>query len=126
VSIAQRLVGAWRLISFEVRRPDGGTRHPFGVDARGLLIYTANGYMAGQVMRPGRELADAAAGYIAYTGTYTANEAEHVVTHHVTMSLRPDLIGTDQRRHVVFEGERLTLSTPPDEGRVMILVWDRC
>jgi hypothetical protein len=140
VSIAQRLVGVWRLISFEVRVPEGGTRYPFGPDARGLLIYTASGHMAGQVMRLGRppfagttitggsdaELAEAATGYIAYTGTYSVSDAEGVVIHHVTMSLFPNLIGTDQRRSVTFEGQQLALSTPPEDGPVMTLRWDRC
>jgi hypothetical protein len=137
VSIAQRLVNAWRLVSFEVRGPDGGIRHPFGEDAMGILIYTANGSMAGQVMRRGRppfasstitggslnELAGAATGYIAYTGGYTVDEARQTVTHHVEMSLFPNLIGTDQCRDVAFEGERLSLSVA-EAGRVMILRWD--
>jgi Lipocalin-like domain len=132
------LIGAWRLVSFQVRGPADAIRYPFGPDATGLLIYTANGLMAGQVMRRGRvafaaatitggtsdELAEAATGYIAYAGTYSVDEATSVVTHHVTMSLFPNLIGTDQRRGVMLDGDRLELSAG-ENGRVMVLEWER-
>lgn len=139
VSIAQRLVGVWHLVSFEVHAPGQPVRHPFGPDARGILIYTASGTMAGQLMRPGRssfssstitrgsdaELVEAATGYVAYAGTYRASDAESTVTHHVTMSLFPNLVGTDQHRGVVFDGDYLELRTSPDAGRVMMLRWQR-
>jgi hypothetical protein len=103
------------------------------------LIYTSSGTMAGQLMRPGRtsfasstitrgtdaELAEAATGYVAYAGTYSVNDAEGVVTHHVTMSLFPNLVGTDQRRHATLTADTLELRTPAEEGRVMILRWER-
>lgn len=137
VSIAQRLIGVWRLVSFEVHGPSQPIRRPFGPDAVGILIYTANGTMAGQLMRPGRtsfasttitrgsdaELVEAATGYVAYAGTYSVTR--DTVIHHVTMSLFPNLVGTDQHRRVAFDGEFLELSTPPDAGRVMILRWQR-
>jgi hypothetical protein len=139
VSIAQRLVGVWRLVSFEVHAPGQPIRHPFGPEAIGILIYAANGVMAGQLMRPGRstfasatitrgsdtELVEAATGYVAYAGTYNVNDAESVVTHHVTMSLFPNLVGTDQHRHVMIDGSRLELRTPPENDRVMMLRWER-
>lgn len=139
VSIAQRLVGVWRLVAFEVHTPGQPIRQPFGPDALGILIYTPTGAMAGQLMRPGRssfasstitrgtdaELAEAATGYVAYAGTYSVNDAERVVTHHVTMSLFPNLVGTDQHRLIVFDGEHLELRTPPEQGRTMILRWER-
>jgi Lipocalin-like domain len=139
VSIAQRLIGVWRLVSFEVHSPEQPIRHPFGPDAVGMLIYAANGTMAGQLMRPGRtsfssatitrgsdaELVEAATGYVAYAGTYSVSEADHAVFHHVTMSLFPNLVGTDQHRGVVFDGDYLELRTPSEAGRVMTLRWQR-
>lgn len=139
VSIAQRLVGVWRLVAFEVHAPGQPIRQPFGPEAVGILIYTANGVMAGQLMRPGRstfasttitrgsdaELVEAATGYVAYAGTYSVNESQDVVTHRVTMSLFPNLVGTDQHRHVMIDEARLELRTPPENGRVMILRWER-
>jgi hypothetical protein len=137
--LAQRLIGVWRLVSFEVHAQGQPMRHPFGPHADGVLIYTANGVMAGQLMRPGRssfasstitrgtdsELAEAATGYVAYAGTYSVDEVESIVTHHVTMSLFPNLVGTEQHRGVTFTGDQLELRTPPEGGRVMILRWQR-
>ena len=40
------------------------------------------------------------------------------------MSLFPNLVGTDQRRGIVCDGEHLELRTPEDHGRVMILRWE--
>jgi hypothetical protein len=139
VSVAQRLVGVWRLVSFEVHSQGQPVRRPFGPDAIGILIYAPNGVMAGQLMRPGRatfasttitrgsdaELVEAATGYVAYAGTYSVDDARLVVTHHVTMSLFPNLVGTDQPRHLVIEDDRLELRTPPEGERVMILRWQR-
>ena len=139
VSIAQRLIGVWRLVNFQVHAPGQSIRHPFGPKPAGILIYTPDGTMAGQLMRPGRssfasstitrgtdaELAEAATGYVAYAGTYSVNDTESVVTHHVTMSLFPNLVGTDQHRFIVFDGEHLELRTPPEQGRTMILRWER-
>jgi lipocalin-like protein len=138
-SIAHGIVGVWRLISFETDRAGDPVRHPFGRDALGLLVYTAAGYMSGQLMRPDRPrfgaatitagsdaaLRAAASGYVAYAGTYDVDEHARVVTHHVTMSLFPDLVGTDQRRLVELDGDRLALRTPPENGRVSTLRWQR-
>ena len=71
------------------------------------------------------ELVEAATGYVAYAGTYSVDETRLIVTHHVTMSLFPNLVGTDQPRHLIIEGDQLELRTPPEGGRVMILRWTR-
>jgi len=134
VSIAQRLVGVWRLVTFEDRPPGRPVRHPFGRDAIGILIYTSNGLMSGQLMRPGRatfasttitrgtpaELAEAATGYVAYAGMYSVDDERAIVTHHVTMSLFPNLVGTDQHRGVTLEGDILEL-----RAGGMLLRWQR-
>ena len=51
---AQAIIGAWRLISFEIERDDGTVIHPFGADPQGSIIYTDSGRMSAQVMRRGR------------------------------------------------------------------------
>jgi Lipocalin-like domain len=139
MTVAERLVGVWRLVSFETHGPSDTVRHPFGRDAAGLLVYTATGHMSGQLMRRGRhvfpsstitggsdaEVSSAARGYVAYAGTYSVDDAANVVIHHVTMSLFPNLVGTDQRRLLTLSGDQLELRTPPEEGRTMILRWER-
>ncbi len=138
-SLANRLIGVWRLVGFETRGPGDAVRLPFGPDISGLLIYTADGHMSGQVMRAGRpgfsaptmpggsdaEVRAAATGYIAYAGTYDVDETERVVIHHVAVSLFPNLVGTDQRRFVTLAGGRLDLATPSERSRVSVLRWER-
>jgi hypothetical protein len=130
-SLARRLVGTWRLVAFESHRPDRPVRYPFGPEAVGILVYTADGIMSGQLMRPGRQpfaaptmpggtdadLRVAALGYVAYAGPYDVDEARAVVRHHVIMSLFPNLVGTVQERTVVLDGDRLTL-VAPDGARI--------
>lgn len=44
---AESLVGAWTLLECNVESmPSGRIAWPFGRDADGLLIYTANGWMS--------------------------------------------------------------------------------
>jgi hypothetical protein len=133
--LATAILGVWRLRAFESHRDGQVVRYPFGRDATGLLVYGADGTMAGQLMRPGRaafasatitggtdaELRAAATGYVAYAGTFEVDEARGMVFHRVEMSLFPNLIGTVQERAVTLDGDRLELRTP-DGAR---LVWER-
>ncbi len=136
--------GTWRLKRYEHRRADGLLYFPLGENARGLLIYTPDGYMSGQIMRPekprfqGGVLADgseaeiraALLGYVAYFGTYTVDENAQTMIHEVIGSWRPNFVGSRQVRHYEFEGpNRLLLRTPPrdsgKETRTGLLVWER-
>jgi hypothetical protein len=76
----ERLIGTWRLVSYETDEQNGKRGRPYG-DAVGRLDYDEHGNMSGQVMRPGRarvEIGEGGAqqiraaylGYIAYFGTY--------------------------------------------------------
>jgi hypothetical protein len=134
-SLAARLVGVWRLRAFESHRDGLPVHYPFGRDAAGLLVYTADGTMSGQLMRRGRpsfasatitggtdtELRAAATGYVAYAGTFQVDEDRRVVRHRVTMSLFPNLVETVQERAITLTGGVLELRTP-EGGR---LVWER-
>jgi hypothetical protein len=135
------LVGTWRLVSWEARAVDGTVTFPFGQDAAGYLVYTADGRMFAQVMRPGRprfaggdlsggtpeENAAAIEGYIAYGGTYSVQDG--TVIHHIQMSLFPNWIGGEQRRSIAWDQSRLMLDTAPIlvSGSLLVhrLVWER-
>jgi Lipocalin-like domain len=133
--LASGILGVWRLRLFEAHRDGLPVRYPFGRDAVGVLVYTADGTMSGQLMRPNRpafgsativggtdaELRAAATGYVAYAGTFEVDEARCVVLHRVTMSLFPNLVGTVQERTAALDGNILELRTP-DGAR---LVWER-
>jgi len=134
-----RLIGSWRLVSYETRDPAGRTTRPYG-EAVGRLSYDALGNMAGQVMRPSRapvQLGTGAAqqiraaylGYIAYFGSYEVAPDGQSVTHHVEAALNPEWVGGDQVRRLRFDGDRLVLSAgvrKNDEVVTHELTWERC
>ena len=141
---ADQFVGAWRLVSTEFRAEDGSPgESPYGTESQGLLMYDAKGSMSAQLGQKHRQsfaIADRKAGspeelraafesYQAYCGHYRIDENEHVVTHTVTLSLLPNWVGTEQRRHYEFKDERLILRTPPMTigGKPMTgeLVWKK-
>jgi hypothetical protein len=135
------IVGTWRLVAWENRTAGGRVTHPFGQDAVGYLLYSADGHMCATVMRAGRprfaagdllaggrdERLAAAESYVSYGGRYTFLGDR--VIHHVAVSLFPNWVGTDQERLVDLVGDRLTLSTRPllmgGEPQTGHLVWER-
>jgi hypothetical protein len=62
--------------------------------------------------------------YFGYFGTFSIDEAEQTVTHHVESGWFPNLVGTDQVRHYRFEGGRLILDADTAWGVVQI-IWSR-
>jgi hypothetical protein len=137
---ANPLVGTWRLVSFEARNADGRVTHPYGPNPQGLLTYTTDGRMAGQLGRADRprlavadwlaasdtEIAAAARGYVAYCGTYEFRD--NTIVHRVDLSLMPNWIGGELVRSVVLNGDTLTISTPYPVGgqqQAATLVWRR-
>ena len=135
------LVGTWRLVSWENRDGQGQVTWPVGQDARGYIMYTADGYMSVHIMMANRapfaagdllggssaEKAGAAETYIAYAGRY--ERRANTVIHHVELSLFPNWVGTQQERLLEVHGDRLTLSTAPLllDGRQQTahLIWER-
>lgn len=123
---ASDLVGAWDLVRFQISFSDGRTpAFPMGEDARGRIVYAASGHVSAVLTRGDRpglgvggletaHRADVSAkatafdGYMSYAGTYRLEGDE--IVHHVEMALLPEAVGRDQRRHVAWDGETLTLS----------------
>ena len=120
----EQFVGVWKLVSSESQAPDGTVSYPMGRDAVGWIMYTPGGHMSVQIMRPGRpafaaghvaagtddEVRSALEGYLAYCGTYEVDDAARTVIHRPDCCLFPNWVGTEQRRHFEFSGDRLTLS----------------
>jgi len=144
---AADFVGTWRLLDYSFIHEDGVIEHPWGTDVRGYLLYSAEGYMSGN-LSPANDwasrrarltaalkahdvrLAGRAAGrrdYIAYTGRYTVEG--DTITHHVEASLFSNWVGRPELRYYNFEGDTLTLRTGPvQSGKHTIiaqLVWQR-
>src|SRR6266516_5622352 len=124
-SLRKQLIGTWRLVSYEDRDdPNVEWKYRYGKNPQGYLIYDQTGHVTIQIMRtppppkfasgndakPTPEEALAVySGYSAYFGTYTVDEAKHVVIHHVEGSLRPSYIETDQERPFELSGDRLII-----------------
>lgn len=119
------LVGAWHLDDFVIRFADGRPPvRPFGADARGQLVYTADGHMSATLCRAERAplgegleasykaspeaKAHAFDGYMAYAGRWRLDG--DTVVHDVHFALTPELVGRQNRRSARFEGGRLHLS----------------
>jgi Lipocalin-like domain len=138
------ILGAWRLVSYEVRAMDGTIiDYPFGEDADGFLVYTDDGYMSAQLMRRHRspydhpwgvgglteQSAAAARGYLAYSGPFDVDEDNGTVRHHASISLYPNWVGGDQVRHAELRDGRLILVAGVDDqfgpGARASITWQR-
>jgi hypothetical protein len=145
--LRDQLPGAWRLVSVETIKANGEVIYPFyGKHPEGLLVYDKSGWMSVQIVsdpRPTVPTADsreeflaapadqktkAIDGYYAYFGTWTVDAAKSTVTHHIEQSLYPAERGENGIRHLVLEGDRLTLTAKAHEmgeEHERKLVWQR-
>ena len=120
------LIGAWLLHTYEARDIDGSELvYPLGANARGIIMYTPDGYMSAQLMRSDRkplegddmqprandDLAAAANGYLSYAGPYSIVD-DGLVAHHIDVSLLPNWIGGTQYRAALLHDSVLELSPP--------------
>ena len=117
------LVGAWKLVRWEIAYSDDRpVSLPFGEDAEGMIMYSPNGYMSAVLHRasrgpvstqyvlqaPAEEKAELFASFMYYGGPYRieGNDVIHSVEH----ALNPDIVGMEQLRHVAFDGDDLILT----------------
>jgi hypothetical protein len=146
-SIASQLIGTWRLLSRETTTSNGERIVDPGLGARpiGYLIYDSTGHVVAQLMRENRSVSEmencgsrrtkgrnnvsSFCGYDAYFGTYTLDETQGAVTHHLEGALSPDDVGKDVRRSFVVTDDRLTITfsttSPADLPAKRTLVWER-
>ena len=138
------LVGAWSLVDFRVEFDDGRPAvHPFGEEAQGRLVYTAEGVVSAILARAdrpalGRGLETSALsseelkarafdGTLGYTGRWRL-EGDQVI-HQVEIAQLPDVEGQELRRRVRLVEGRLELSyerrTSSASLRRHRLLWER-
>jgi hypothetical protein len=136
------LVGTWQLESWTVGYADREEfTFPFGEEPRGLLLYSADGWVSVSISQRERALlpedvnyrklpdvlkAEAFASYFHYAGRFEVVEGD--VIHYVTQSLNPNFPGTEQLRHAELDGQTLVLSGKDKVGgiaRYHSLVWHR-
>ena len=139
----EQFLGAWKLVSFESRLADGSVRLPFGKAPVGIAIFSPDGHVAAQLMRPDRprfasdeqntgtaeEIRQAFSNCVAYFGKCEIDEATRTLVTHVEGSMYPNWIGGDQTRTYAFRDGRLSLSPPPRivRGQTVTseLIWER-
>jgi hypothetical protein len=144
VKLRDAVLGTWELVSYTVEdSPGGDTTYPLGSHPVGLIMYTGDGYMSAQLMRPDRPAFDApepsggtqtqnaaaVGGYLAYSGPFHVDEATGALRHEVMVSLLPNWLGTTQVRTSHLEGDTLTLSgingSPNGSASIHTLLWKR-
>jgi Lipocalin-like domain len=136
--VREKLLGSWRLVTWEERDPSNHLSYPLGKDAVGQIQYTDDDRMSAQLVRPPpkrfasedwrraktEEKSEAWGNYFGYFGTYSIDLKNNAVVHHIEGSWFPNLLGTDQIRHFRFEADRLILDADTEWGKVHI-VWQK-
>ena len=141
-SVRNYFLGAWKLVSTELRYPDGHTTpYPdLGSDATGFLLYTPSGHMCAQLMKPGRpkwadpehptavEAASALDGFTAYCGTFEIREKERTIIHHPETAWSPGWVGSVQTRPYHFVSQNRFFFQGEDEvdqkdGTKIVITW---
>jgi hypothetical protein len=134
-TVAQRLVGAWELVTYEIIAPDG-TKRPGSYD-RGQISYDASGRMSAHLMHssntatvsPQTDDVRAAAyrRYLGYYGPFIVDSAAGTVTHVVEGSSNPSWVGSKQLRYYELSADnaQLTLSLRDGARTTQAMVWKR-
>lgn len=122
------LLGTWHLVRWDIRYGDGRPASlPFGADATGLILYSADGTMNACIARgtrprlssdsvrsaPEAERLAAFESFFQYAGPYAirGEPGRQQVVHSVTHALNPNFVGTEQVRDMAFADDgTLTLS----------------
>jgi hypothetical protein len=140
LSLKERLVATWTLLSWEQKRGDGTKVERYGTSPKGIAFFDAGGRYIITVMRSDRakyasnalwqgtpeENKETADGTITYFGTYSVSEADSSIAIHVEGSSYPNWNGTDQKRFVSIVGELLMLTVRPPAGdAVTDVIWAR-
>jgi hypothetical protein len=138
----EEILGTWRLLSYTAEDRQRGSRHfPLGPDADGFLMYTSDGYMSVHMMRRDRlsyelpdvgggtieQAANAAAGYLAYSGPFEI-DSDGIVHHLVEVSLLPNWLRSVQLRKPHLQANHLTMDAEYPVGDTVIrsvLSWSR-
>jgi Lipocalin-like domain len=112
-----KIVGTWKLVSYEVEVQSTGQKEPvMGVHPTGYVTFTPDGRAYVLLTADGRapaktdqERAALLNTLSAYTGTYSI-EGEMWTTQ-VEVASNPEWVATKQVRNIKLEGDRLVVST---------------
>jgi len=120
-----RFIGTWNLIS--ITSGEGANQTlPYGPNPKGTMMVDPNGRFSIMVVRSdlpkfassnrmsgtGDENKAIVQGSIAYFGTYSIDEATHVLTVNIEGSTFPNFTGGTQTRILSFDGDEVTYFNP--------------
>ncbi len=129
------LLGFWNLEAAYSEDANGSREWLLGENAKGFIIYEADGNMCAMLQEEGRsmsggdvpieEAAQAWHTFFAYSARWELEG--DTVRHIVRYAHDPRLLGTTLKRTIHHEGNQLTLSGkhPYEPGRVAYIVWHR-
>ncbi|MGA9882386.1 MAG: lipocalin-like domain-containing protein [Candidatus Acidiferrales bacterium] len=132
------VVGTWKLISASSSTPKGDRNDvPYGTNPVGLLTYTQDGRVAVMISYDDRkplslsssieDQAEAYKTFVGYAGTYVIGEGR--ITHFIEVSSVQSYANKELVRFITFDGDRITLVTPPTlvNGKIQTveLCWER-
>jgi len=115
---SSRVLGIWKLVSYEVEVQATGQKGPvMGDHPTGYAAFTPEGriffVLTGEARKPAKtdqERANLLSTLVAYTGTYRI-EGDKWITK-VEVAWNPEWVGTEQVRSFKLDGERLQVLTP--------------
>lgn len=142
---SSQLIGLWKLVRIEVKRPDGTTAADpdLGPNAIGYISYDQTGHVSVQIMNPdlpkwkdedhpnaSEALSTIERGFSAYAGTYEVDEAAGYIVHRPELALVPNYVGQTWKRKFALDGGRLRLTPPAfkSAGGELVdetLTWER-
>ena len=139
-TIAELLSGTtWSLVSFASTNKNNETYYPLGDDALGYIVFDHTGLFSVQLMSSHRtdviskevlalyrtevEQQMGELGYHAYSGHFSVDESNAIMTTSVELSLIKDYVGSKQKRSVRIEDNHIFLSNMDHPERQ--LVWKR-
>ena len=112
------LVGTWKLVSWQVITDNEQPQNVFGAHPKGFLVVTREGRIivltTAEDRRPGMGDGERAAlhkSMIAYSGRYRVEGHDFITT--VDVSWNEEWNGTDQRRHLRIDGDKLFIESAP-------------
>ena len=114
--------GSWLPDAWETTDPSGNKFCPLGRNARGVIIYTDNGYLSVNIINPDRiddipaglslsAMATGECSFFAYSGPYAVGDG--TVEHHIDLCTVQERIGTVQKRLHSVSGNHLVIRSEP-------------
>ena len=141
--LKRQLAGTWTLNSQYMKMKDGSTFEPYGPGTKGSFMVDSNGRFSFQVIGANRpkfksgarregtpeENASAVFNTETFFGTYSVNEADHILTLHLERAILPNWDGVDRTYKILLQGDKLQLegpATPSAQGPMIpITDWSR-